>query len=411
MKLFKNVLVYGLSNAWASGVSYFLILFLTLYISPEGIGLITNFQYLGNLLLPLIGLSSIASVNREYFNSKISFTMLIWQVAYLLLFTLLVLILMGFLLGNWVASLTALPIQYVGLALLFAFFFQTVETRLSIFRLQDKALLYGLWKVGRGVLEIGITVGSIYLLSQDWSWRIASLVVANGLLFIVVLVHFSKLKFEPLNKDVMGQIVKYSLPLVPNALLAVAIGFTDKLFITHYYGLAANGIYSVAFQLGMIISLLQNSFNQAWVPWFYGEMNKEQIAYQKIFKFSILFVVVFFVVCLAIVLMAPTVMSWLNKEFLTPSAVVIFIMAAFFFNGVYKIFVNYLFYYRETQWILAITASSAVVNFILNAALVPTYGMVGAAMATFFSFLAQFVLTATVVQLKYKLPWFSIFQR
>ncbi len=411
MKLFKNVLVYGVSNAWSSGVSYFLILFLTLYISPEGIGLITNFQYLGNLLLPLIGLSSIASVNREYFNEKIPFRVLIWQVAYLLLFTLLVLVVLGVFLGSWVASLTALPLQYVGLALLFAFFFQTVETRLSIFRLQDKALLYGVWKVGRGVLEIGITVGSIYLLSQDWSWRIASLVVANGLLFAVVIIHFSKLKFESLNKEVMSQIVKYSLPLVPNALLAVAIGFTDKLFITHYFGLATNGIYSVAFQLGMIISLLQNSFNQAWVPWFYGEMNKEQVAYKKIFKFSFLFVAVFFVVCLTIVVLAPTVMSWLNKTFLTPNAVVIFIMAAFFFNGVYKIFVNYLFFHRETRWILAITASSAIINVALNAALVPTQGMVGAATATFFSFFAQFVITASVVQVKYKLPWFSIFQR
>ena len=411
MNLFKNVVVYGVSNAWASGVSYFLILFLTLYISPEGIGKITNFQYLGNLLLPLIGLSSIASINREYFNASIDFSKLLWQVAYLMFFTLAVLLCAGLITGDVISKYTALPIRYVGLALLFAFFFQTVETRLTVFRLRDKAKSFALWKFGRGILEIAITVGAVLLISETWEWRIAGFLLANGILFLIVLIGFLKTKYFTPDKLLIKKVLNYSLPLVPNALMAVAIGFTDKLFITNYLGLGANGIYSVAFQLGMIIALLQNSFNQAWAPWFYGEMSKEKTNYSQILKFSLVFVGIFFFACSVLVFIAPSLLSWLNKEFLTPRAVVIFIMAAFFFNGVYKVFVNYLFFYRETKTILFITASSAILNVILNALLVPTKGMIGAALATMFSFLFQMLLTASIVQVKYKLPWISIFRK
>jgi O-antigen/teichoic acid export membrane protein len=411
VNLFKNVVIYGISNAWSSGVSYFLILFLTLYISPEGIGKITNFQYLGNLLLPLIGLSSIASMNREFFNKEINFKELLWQVAYLMLITVLVLLVLGFFIGDVVADYTALPIEYVGTALLFAFFFQTVETRLTVFRLRDKAKEFGLWKLGRGFLEIGITVGAIYLISETWEWRIAAFIIANGILFLIVLFKFLKGEFFTLNKELIRQILNYSLPLVPNALMAVAIGFTDKLFITNYLGIGANGVYSVAFQLGMIVALLQNSFNQAWAPWFYGEMGKQTINYSQILKYSLAFIGLFFIVCLGIVLLAPVLLNWLNKEFLAPLEVVVFIMSAFFFNGVYKVFVNYLFFYRKTRLILIITASSAVLNIVLNAILVPSQGMIGAALATMFSFLFQMILTATIVQWKYKLPWITIFKK
>ena len=411
MSLFKNVVVYGLSNAWSSGVSYFLILFLTLYISPEGIGKITNFQYFANLLLPLVGLSSIASINREYFNKEINFRELIWQVAYLMSFTAAVLFFVGLFTAEVVSNYTALPIKYVGMTLLFAFFFQAVETRLTIFRLRNKAKAFGLWKFGRGALEIGITVGAIYFISETWEWRIAAFILANGVLFLVVLIGFLRGGFFYPNSALFKQILNYSLPLVPNALMAVAIGFTDKLFITNYLGIGANGIYSVAFQLGMIVALLQNSFNQAWSPWFYGEMGKKEINYSQILKYSVAFITLFLAVCLVIGWIAPFLLAWLNKEFLAPFEVVVYIMSAFFFNGVYKVFVNYLFYFRKTKMILLITSASAFLNVILNAILVPSQGMVGAALATMCAFLFQMALTATIVQVRYKLPWNSIFKK
>ena len=64
------------------------------------------------------------------------------------------------------------------------------------------------------------------------------------------------------------------VPLIPHALGASIIVFSDKIVITNLINIEANGIYSVAFQVALIIGLIQNSFNQAWVPWFYNSLIK-----------------------------------------------------------------------------------------------------------------------------------------
>ncbi|MAX80973.1 MAG: hypothetical protein CL843_12475 [Crocinitomicaceae bacterium] len=408
MRLFKNVVIYGVSNAWGSGVSYLLILFLTKYIAPEGVGIITNFQYLAYILIPLISLSTTSSINREYYNNDIEFTEFIWQVVYIYLTTTSIVMVVMLLLGDYIAELTALPLKLVWFSIAYAMFFQAVESRMAVFRLKDKPLFFAGWKFGRGLIEIAITVGCVLWVSQDWIWRIDAFLIGNGFLFLLVIIRILKTRYYSYNKSIIKGIINYSLPLVPNAVLGAAIGFTDKLFITNYLGIEANGIYSVAFQLGMIISLLQNSFNQAWAPWLYKELSKDEISYRPILKYSVYFALGFFVVCLGIVFVAPHFLEYLNKEYAVPFQVVAFVMGGFFFHGLYKLFVNYLYYYRQTNLILFITISVAVMNIVLNWIFVPVLGMEGAALATLGAFLTQLTVTAFIVQRKYKLPWKSL---
>jgi O-antigen/teichoic acid export membrane protein len=74
--------------------------------------------------------------------------------------------------------------------------------------------------------------------------------------------------------------------------------YSDKLMLSAMIGVSTNGIYSVGFMVGQVIGMLQNSFNQAWVPWVYktlkseSEQGKEQLVkYTYIYFIGILLLV------------------------------------------------------------------------------------------------------------------------
>ncbi|MGC3596088.1 oligosaccharide flippase family protein, partial [Enterococcus faecium] len=64
--------------------------------------------------------------------------------------------------------------------------------------------------------------------------------------------------------------LKISLPLIPHSLAKIVLAQFDRIMINSYLGPAAGGIYSYSSNIGIILSVIWMSTNNAWVPWFYG---------------------------------------------------------------------------------------------------------------------------------------------
>ena len=59
----------------------------------------------------------------------------------------------------------------------------------------------------------------------------------------------------------------------PHSLANIVLAQFDRIMINSYLG-PAGGIYSYISNIGIILSVIWMSTNNAWVPWFYGEMSK-----------------------------------------------------------------------------------------------------------------------------------------
>ena len=164
----------------------------------------------------------------------------------------------------------------------------------------------------------------------------------------------------------------------------------------------------MAFQVALIIGLIQNSFNQAWVPWFYNSLtNKGGEIKKEIVKLTYLYYLALLVLTILLVIGTPYIFMVLDKEFYLGRDLVAFIAFGFMFNGMYKMVVNYLFYTEKTIIIGSITIVSALMNIILNIFLVDSYGLKGAAIATSFTFLIQFILVWFFAQKFFPMPWIN----
>jgi len=177
------------------------------------------------------------------------------------------------------------------------------------------------------------------------------------------------------------------LPLLPHALSGWAVNYIGRIFVERYMSLTDLAVFTVAMQLSLILSVINNGLNQAWVPFVFANYRKEDFV--RLFSISAqrtLLLVLF--VATGIVLFSKELLSLMGKiEYQSATYVLPLLVLAYLFQMLYYIFVAILIFNKQTKLLPIISITSGVVAIVLNILLIPLFGMYGAASAGVFSFL------------------------
>ena len=208
--------------------------------------------------------------------------------------------------------------------------------------------------------------------------------------------------------DHIKHLLLFGLPLIPHVLSSVAIMYTDKLMLSAMINIEANGIFSVGFMVGQVIGLIQNSFNQAWVPWVFNVLKKnDEKDKSKIVKYTYYYFLGILLLTLVLWVFTPLIYSIIGKAFASSITLVFWISLGFAFNGMYKMVSVYFFYLEKTKQLAIISFTSAIINVLLNLWLIPMYGILGAALSTMTAMFTQFLFTWIWSSYYIKMPWFK----
>lgn len=417
-KLIKSVGVYTLSNIINAAIPFLLLPFLTTYLSPADYGIVSVFQVLSNLLLPLTGLNFASAISLYFYEKEIKFDRFVGNSLIILYASTVVLILL-FLLFNQVIikisfgaeSLNIINYYWMVIIVVFVFCQNLAQTLLTIWQVTYKSVQFGIFKILRTAFDILLSVYFIIVLQMTWEGRMYGQFIAMLLFAIVafiILIKNKKIDYT-INKSYIKSILKYGIPLIPHVLSGVIVTYSDRLFIINMKGLDETGLYSVGYQVGMVIYLVKNSFNQAWVPWFFEKLKlNERKIKLKIVYFTYFYNFGLLILAIIWVIFAPLFFKYfIHDSYLGAEKFVFWIAIAFSFNGMYTMFVNYLFYLKKTGIIAKITVLIALLNIILNYILIKLNGTIGAAQATAISFFVCFILAWIIAQKHYPMPWFK----
>lgn len=416
IKFFRSFSIFTTANIINSAIPFLLLPLLTTYLTPVDFGIISMFIVLSNLLLPFVGYNSDGSISRQYFEKdNLDFSNYVTNALYILLFSCILIIPVFLLWGREILVLlfgddaSDIPLYWLWLSLLIVLGQNFIQIQQVLLQVQYKAISYGLLRIGRTTLELGLSMLLIISFNQQWEGRL------SGQLFPVIVFSFitvgllykGKWIKYPFNWNYIKINLKYGVPLIPHVLSGVIITFSDRLFITNMVGLSDTGQYSVGYQVGMIMSLLQSSFNQAWVPWFFGKLKENSEALKlKIVKFTYFYFLMMLIAVAVIVLLAPLFFKlFIGEQFQSGLSYVWLITLGFGINGMYKMVVNYLFYLQKTYIISIMTIFTAGLNILLNYFLIKKNGALGAAQATVISFTVEFVIIWIVSAKLFKMPW------
>lgn len=216
-------------------------------------------------------------------------------------------------------------------------------------------------------------------------------VISAGALAVFIWIRAFSKKTIRVNLEYWKYGLKISVPLILNSISLNILAQSDRVFITKFCGTHYTGIYSLAYSYAILINIILNAANEAWLPWFHDtffDENYEEI--KKNVKPLITFGCWFGVGCIAI---APEAIALLGGKTYSEGVwavppVTLGIVCSYIFQHYEHIELHL----KKTWYISVGTVIAAVVNLILNYIFVPMFGFVAAAYTTLACYILLMIL-------------------
>ena len=207
--------------------------------------------------------------------------------------------------------------------------------------------------------------------------------VSNGAACLYGLYIVRDTIFGGFSRPELGTMLRYGLPLVPAAVLLWALALIDRVLLSRLADLDAVGQYAIALRLGGLLLLAVNAFQLALTPFFFSLFSQDPELEKEARGRTLTYMTfIYGSAAVLISLFAREVLHIVAPAFGDSYKAVMPLTFGTVFYGLSSLLLLGISLARKTSLVLAFTAVAAAVNVILNVALIPPYGMVGAAVAT-----------------------------
>jgi O-antigen/teichoic acid export membrane protein len=348
-RLARHSAIYGLGGLVSRILAVLLLPLYTSYLRGGGFGKIETVIALSTVLVIVLRLGISSAFFRFYFDAKDeSQRTLLVRTSFWFTMTMAT---AGLIAGFAVASPLAHALKLgddpwlVRAAFVGLWAQMNYEQLTALFRVEERSTAF----VSASLANVLITVGASVLLVVGLHKGATGAVVGNFLGTLAVYVPLLAYRRFQLglqfDRALFRQMNRFGLPLVPSALALWAINFIDRIFIAQYKGQVEVGVYSVAVRISSAVVFLMIAFQLAW----------------------------------------PAFASTLYAGY-TVLAI-----------GSGRA--------RKTQLNWVVSTIAAAVNIGLNVALIPPYGMIGAAISAAAAYAVLFAGMTAYAQRVYRVPY------
>ena len=279
------------------------------------------------------------------------------------------------------------------------------EQLMSLFRVEERSVAF----VSANVANILVTVAATLVLVVALDAGPIGVIVGNftgTLLVYAALVGYRReqlgLQFD---RGLLREMNRFGIPLMPTALFLWTTNFSDRIFLVKLADTTEVGLYSVGVRIASAMVLLLTAFRLAW-PAFAFSIEDDREARRTYAYVLTYLVLVTTWVATGLTLLSPWIVDWLAAPSFASASRVVgpLAFAAVAFGGYIVVAIG-IGRARRTQFNWVVTGVAAAINVVLNLALIPRYGMMGAAVATIAAYATMFVGMSWWAQRIYRVPY------
>lgn len=408
--------VYLTSNILNAAIPFALLPILTRLLSPEEYGEVAMFQTLIGALTAFIGLSLHGAAGRRFYDGNLAENDLkefIGSCLQILCVTTLITFSVLFLFSGKFSQWLGLDTRWVLLATLTTAATVVVQIRFVQWQVRKKVKSYGALQVSRSLFDVGLSLLLVVVFVQGSDGRIVAQIIAAlsfALLALCLLKRDGLIRFFAWRPDSIREALMFGVPLIPHVGGMFLLTTVDRFVINSELGLAEAGVYMVAVQFGMTLSLLFDAINKAYVPWLFERLKRDnENEKRQIVRYTY----VWYCFILLGAGLAFIVGPWLitlvaGEKYARAGDVIGWLVLGQVFNGMYLMITNYIFFSKRTGLLSLTSILSGLVNFLLLVVLVRQLGIEGAAYAFCFAMALRFLLSWFVAQRRHPMPWFAL---
>ncbi len=391
-KLIQNSIIYSLSGVLIKCFSFFLVPLYTAYLTTEDYGITSIATSFNGAMVFVVSFSLFSAVKRFYveykddpeklkrfYGSVCSFVFLSGTVICGLL------TIFRDALSKYVfAGVDYYPVIFV---CLIALVFSCEHTVFDyILKSQQKAgksaiasIIYFLITVCFNILFIAVfkmgALGSLLATLLGY--------IVYTLYFAIEMLVKKEIKLC-LDRKLLGEALKYSVPIMPHNLSTHIAALISKVFIGGVASLSAVGVYSIAIQFGAIADTVHSYISQAYEPWLYERLHEKETGYKKTIRnLSKMLCAVIGLFLLGIALFSHDyVVLLVDKAYVEAWRYVPLIVLIYAVKTMYYFYVQVLFYYKNaSRMLFTATLSGSLLNIILSYFMIPIMGVYGSILA------------------------------
>jgi O-antigen/teichoic acid export membrane protein len=238
----------------------------------------------------------------------------------------------------------------------------------------------------------------------------AQLVTSVSLFFI--LLPFLRDSYMPrMRTDMLKTFLTFSYPLVIAGLLSAAVEVIDRFIIDHFLGKSEVGIYSFAYRIALVMNIFVMSLRGAWTPYsirIYNAGNYSEEFGKSLTKIVGVSLLIFLTVSIFIDDLFTLNFSGFflfNPQYRGGIEIIPVVLASYIFSAVVTYYSVYPYVSGKSIHFLVSDLIALVINIVLNFWLIPLYGIMGAAAATFFSYLGNAAYLVIISERKIKITY------
>lgn len=408
-KILQNSAIYTIIMVLQKGISFFLMPLYTAFLSPADYGVLGVVSSISTFLSVFISLGLEAAAARFYYknNKDEGYAKRIYgNVAIVILMSSLLWgsIFIGghkWLVNPIVGEIKFFPYVFIGIL-------NVIVTPMYLLyqnylQARQNAAHYGINSLLCFFLQVTLTVLSLTVFDLGVFGVLLSQLITSVVFFVYVIITFLRKQSLKLERPILKECFKYSLPLLPHNLANWSNGTLDKLLVNGIRSQSDAGMYNVGQQYGSVMAFVANAVNQAYVPWFYEKVNEGKQGLKRITQTADASICLISLIAIAMSLFAEEIFGIMisNPAYDGVWKIVPCIVFAYVFQAIYFFFVNVLFL-KDTQLIFTITISAVAVNIGLNLLLIPKWGFIGGAIACFLTYFTKSVMALIISIIKNK---------
>ncbi len=390
-QLGKNTVLVFIGNIGSKMIAFLMLPFYTKWLTVEEYGTSDNALVYVSLLIGVVTLSISESififpkdqefqVQKRLFTSGLVYSGLMLVITGFILFGLKELLLQG----NFLRSISD-NIGYIYL-LVVTLFLQTFLQQFT--RSINNIKVYAV----SGVVLTFLT--AILSLSLIPLYGLKGFFVAQILSFFIsaiyTLLHsksYNYFSLKDLNFEKYREMAKYSMPLIPNAIMWWLVGSLNRPIMEEYLGMHAIGLFAVAYKFPSLINILFSVFMVSWQISVIEEYKKDN--YQEFYNHIFKLVFASLVFCVIMIsFLGKTLIDFVaDAKFIESWKYIPILSLSSLFSSISGFVGCNFSATRESKYYFYSSVWGAIIAVVFNLLLIPIWGLYGAVSAIVFSHL------------------------
>lgn len=231
------------------------------------------------------------------------------------------------------------------------------------------------------ILSPAVGLVAVLSVSEKGIAKIMSNALVYACIAVVIYIYHLYKGHAFFDKKYWVYALKFNLPLIPYYLSQTIFNQSDKIMIQKLVSVDKAGIYSLAYQVSIVINFVINAINSSFVPWLYRKIKIQE--FTSIKKVTNVLFVFIAAILIMVILCGPEMVIILGgNKYKEAIWIIPPVTCSLLFLFLSQLSINVMFYYEDTTSLIKGSVLSAVLNILLNFICIPVFGYIAAGYTT-----------------------------